>query len=93
LKSASQEVSNFIPVASQLNVVARFARAGRLVTLAEDGRLFCLVFLEKEKYLFNPSEVAAEPVQTDQKIAELEVQFYLEHITQIIRDEMPPIIK
>jgi hypothetical protein len=57
--------------ASPSNVVGTFARAGLVLTLDSDGRLFGRICPEKAKRLFDPIEAVSEPVATDKEVEEL----------------------
>jgi hypothetical protein len=87
----AQVVAGFMSAASPSNVVGTFARAGLVLALDSDGRLCCRVFPEKDKCLFNPIEAMAGLVPTNKEIEELEHEPCLEHMAEIIVDEMQKI--
>jgi hypothetical protein len=61
---------------------------GFVLTLDSDGRLFCRACPEKAKSLFNPIEVVSEPIPTDEEGEEIKHEQYLEHMAEILIDEM-----
>jgi hypothetical protein len=62
-------------------------RAGLVLNLDSDGRLFYHVFSERAKCLFNPIDAVSEPVPTDKEVEELEHRRHLEHMAEIVIDE------
>jgi hypothetical protein len=87
----AQAAGGFMSAAFRSNVVGMFACAGFVLTLDSEGRLFCRVCPEKVKCCFNPIEVVSDPVPTDEEVEELEHKLHLDHMAEIIIDEMQQI--
>jgi hypothetical protein len=84
-------VGGFMSIASPSNVAGTFTRAGLVLTLDSDGKLFWRVCPKKAKCFFNPIEAVPEPVPMGEEVEELEHKLYQEHMSEIIIDEMQQI--
>lgn len=85
----AEVVSSFMAAAAPMNVVATFASAGITLFLSPDGKVLCRVCPERARCLICPIEATEEPMPTEDEVAEIERDIYVEHCAEHVTTDVP----